>query len=251
MKLKLKSLNYFLIVAALLAVSCEKDDSPSEKEENIKEKGFTFNEESIMTKIPESLKNSEDEYAKKCIGYIETAMDMSAFIDQLTPPEDATLVEMKSTESSGTYTWQHDGYGVYWTYSKEGDKSIWSVDIEVDGKKYDYIDAWQMNEGIKGEVKFNYNFLCNFGEQSKCDVLLSNYTWDFSNEGSNTFVYTHQSDVKDFEFAFKSEIVINKDGSGKIDYVTNDYVLYNMEWDAEGNGSWILMDGLNSGSWTI
>ncbi|MCG8696439.1 MAG: hypothetical protein MI922_00180 [Bacteroidales bacterium] len=253
MKLKLKLLNYLFIVLAVLAVSCEKDDSSPEEKESIQDKGFTFDNEAVMNKVPENLKNSDDQYAKMCVDYVESAMDMSAFVSQLTPPENATLVEMKSAEASGTYTWQFNGYGIYWTYSEEGEKAIWSVDIEIEGKKYDYIDAWQLKDGSKGEVKYNFNYVCAYAGQqtTDCETLLAKYTWELKDDGSYKFLYTYDSNSTEYDYAFKYEVVINKDGSGAIDYVTNDFVLYHMEWDAEGNGSWTYMNGSNTGSWTV
>jgi hypothetical protein len=64
-------------------------------------------------------------------------------------------------------------------------------------------------------------------------------TWD-ADDGMEDYYLTY-------------EVVVNEDGSGYIEYWLVGYLVYEMEWDVLGNGTWTYYSGgeeLMSGSWT-
>ena len=248
-------LNYLMILIAgsfFIVSSCNK----GENEGPVYEK-FSFDAEEILNSIPEGLKNSEDTYAQQCYSDIQSALDMSSFMNDMTPPEDALLSSKKS--SGETWKWTiSNGINVvtyYWTYEEDSQKNYWTMEIQVDaGEIYPYITAWETKDGKQGEVLYNFNWVAAFDEtpQDYYD-LYWRYSWVVDNSGNYTFHWDYDTNDPSYDYFLNYEVVVNADGSGRIDYYSLDSHFYHMEWDVQGNGSWIYYFGGSnlSGTWTV
>lgn len=86
-----------LLMMALITSGCSKDEDPPEELQKL-----SFDSEAVLDMVPDGLKNSNDEYAQSCYSYIEEAVDMSQFIDNMVVPDDAQRSTFKSTAAADT-----------------------------------------------------------------------------------------------------------------------------------------------------
>lgn len=234
-----RTITTFLLIAAL-AFSCKKDDEIPEEAQ-----GLSFDPEVVLDKVPDGLKNNQDEYAESCYGFIESALDMTSFIDNMDVPEDAVRSSKKAANGSSTWqwTWHYGGesFTFYWTYEETASKRLWTMDVQFgNGPRASYIEAWETLDGSQGEVKYNYNWLAvEYGEElDEEDYIFWRYTWNLDNAGAYniSFYWDNYSDEADYMARY--DVVINADGSGTIDYYSMDMLFYSMTWDVIGNGTW-------------
>jgi hypothetical protein len=198
--------------------------------------------------------NSQDPYAQQAVGYVESALNWSDFSGQMTPPDDA----VNGSDNSFTWTWNYGGMYVitmWWEYSDDNTKNYWEIDVQYgDGDRYDYITAWEYKDGTGGEVLYNYAWICAAEEPaSECEDLYWKYTWELDEDNNYIFTYSVESEDDEYENSIMYETRVNDDGSGSVDYYFMDELFYHMEWDTEGNGSWVQYFGDTeiSGSWDI
>lgn len=237
------------VILAMLATGCKKDDPAPAFEE------FSFDAEEVLAKLPDGLKNSTDEYAQQCVGFIESAVDMSSFFDNMTPPDDARQTDKKGSSGTWSWTWSYMGesYTFYWTYDEDNTKRYWTMEIQFgDGPRYDYIEAWEMKDGSQGWLSFNFNWVYIYDDSEDYEDLYWTYTWRTDGDGTYYFDWYYDSSESGYQYLMHYDIVINPDGSGSIDYYSADVLFYHMEWDAAGNGSWAyyLGDYTMTGAWT-
>jgi hypothetical protein len=248
-----------LVILIAFVSTCKKDDD----DEPPTFESLSFNEEEVINRIPEGLKNSTDENAQTCVSYIETAASWSAFEGFMDPPSDAEKVSGKSTNSQGTWKWTipHQGYQItfYWTYEETATKHIWTMDVQyADGPLYNFIDAWELKDGTQGEVKYNFQWACVYDPDyyDDCEDLLYIYTWNMNASGVINYTLVMESSEVEYAYYYRYELVVNPDGSGTLDrYWLDAFWHYHFEWDAQGNGSWVwYSEGgtiSGSGSWTV
>lgn len=251
---KVSSIKILFAVSIVISLtsSCTKEN-PDVQEF----KGLSLDTELVLNNVPEGLKSSSDSYAQQCFSGIQSALDMSSFISDMTPPEDA----QKSNKKGSGETWQwttSDGMQsltFYWKYEEDVSKNYWTMDIQIDGgEKYSYVYAWESKDGKQGQVQYNFNWVAVYDNVTDYEDLFWTYNWVLDNDGNYTFAMSYDSDGEEYNFFLKYDIVVNADGSGTIDYYTLDEYFYHMEWDAMGNGSWkYYPDGENSmsGMWTV
>lgn len=249
-KMHVKGLAGILMISLIL-FGCGKDEVVTPEFQTL-----SFNEQEVLEKLPAGLLNSNDEHAEECISMIEDALDMSQFIDNMDVPSGAEKVAKKS--SSGTWRWsvtaQGYNYTFYWTYSEDASKNYWTMEIQVDGgTKYPYIQAWEYKDGSGGQVKYNFNWaIAVYGSDEYEDVFWT-YTWTLDESGNYHFTMTWDGDDGMEEYYLSYDVVVNDDGSGYIEYWVAGFLVYEMQWDALGNGTWTYYSGgeeLMSGSWT-
>lgn len=120
--------------------------------------GLTFDSEEILNRLPDGLENSTDQYADECYGFVEAAVDMSGFIDNMEVPGEA----QSGAKDSWQWTWHAgaESYTFYWTYEETATKRMWTMDIQYNnGPRYNYIDAWETLDGSQGEVIYNFQWI--------------------------------------------------------------------------------------------
>ena len=243
-----------LVLLAVIVGGCKKDEEvlPEFAE-------MAFDSEEVLSKLPAGLTSSTDEYAQQCVGFIESAVDMSGFLGNMVPPDYAQKSAKKSTMGGDTWTWTWsyggESFTFYWTYDEDNTKNYWTMEIQFGaGPIYDYIDAWELKDGSQGEVMYNFTWAYIYGGEPADDyeALYWKYTWRTDGTGAYYFNWYIDSDDPAYEYALHYEVTINPDGSGFIDYYLADALFYYMEWDALGNGSWVYYfgDSEYSGTWS-
>ncbi len=242
-----------LLLLAVVATGCRKEEDPAEFEK------LSFDAGEVLAKLPSGLTGSNDPSAIECIGHIESALDMSAFITSMEVPADAEKSNKESTTDGDEWYWTlfHEGknFTLYWIFDEDASGKNWSMEIQYGaGPGYDFIDAWESGDGSKGEVKYNFTWSYIDNAESGGDYQESfwQYSWDTDVSGRYMFNRYYESEDPGFNFYLHYELVINPDGSGTIDYFSLDSLFYHAEWDVPGNGSSIyyLGDFLQPGSWT-
>lgn len=243
-----------LLLMAVVISGCKKEEDPPPESQQL-----SFDAEEVLALIPEGLKNSDDPNAESCVDWIETAVDMSGFIDQMEVPDDAQRTSLKSAMGGDTWqwTWAYGGesYTFYWSYEEKNSKRYWTMDIQYgSGPRYNYIDAWETMDGKEGEVIYNYGwFVIAGGEQLEDgDFVYWKYTWKQNASGGYELTYLWDSDDPEYDIMTQYDVNINADGSGSIEQYYMDQLFYMMQWDVLGNGSWSMYsDGqvFASGSW--
>ncbi|MFZ5942222.1 MAG: hypothetical protein ACOYXB_16775 [Bacteroidota bacterium] len=245
---KSKHLLYFAALAFTLSffTSCKEADTPPDEM-------LSFEPETIMDQVPEALKNSTDEYAVLCVSDIASALDMSTFMGDLVPPDEA----VRST--GDTWRWSVSSYTYtmtfYWTYEEDSQKRTWTMEVQFEnGTIYPYITAWEKKDGSEGEILYNFAWAQAYGTTEDFEELYWTYHWTKDAAGNYTFSWNYDSSDESFEYFLKYEVKVNADGSGSIDYYSVGTKFYHMEWDTEGNGSWSYYSSGEeylSGTWTV
>lgn len=241
-----------VLIFSLTLVACNKEDDPSGPGEL---QTLAFDGEVVLDKLPSGLTNSADQYAKECVNMIESALDMSGFIDNMTVPDNAVRSAKKASSDTWTWTWT-DGahsYTIYWTYSEDNNKHYWTQEIQIDdGPRHSFIDAWEYQDNTGGEVIYNFNWTLAVDETSDYEDLFVTYRWSLDTNGDYIFSMTYDSSEAEYDYYLRYEVVVRDDGSGTIDYWLSDMHFYHMEWTASGAGSWIYYlgdDQTLSGNW--
>ncbi|MEZ5071082.1 MAG: hypothetical protein R2751_08955 [Bacteroidales bacterium] len=248
-KFFLKGMALF-VGTALVVGGCNKEDEVPSFEE------MTFQADEVLNQLPVGLTASNDEYAEMCVDFIESAVDMSAFSENLTPPDNARKSDKKGSGDTWTWTWSYLGesFTFYWTYDEDSSKKYWSMDIQFGaGPVYDYIDAWEAKDGSQGHVEYNFNWVLIYEEDpGDYEDLFWTYDWSLDSNGTYTFEMTYDSSAIDYDYYLQYSVVVNDDGSGTVDYYLMGDLFYHMEWDALGNGSYAYYYGdfETTGTWS-
>jgi hypothetical protein len=243
-----------LLLFAVIFAGCSKDPDPGTEEFET----ITFDAEEVLDKLPEGLISSDDTYAQQALAAVESALDMSSFLDDMTPPDYAERTSKKASGSSWSWT-VSDGtttYKFYWEYEEDNAKKYWTMDIQINGgAKYNYIYAWETKDGKQGEVQYNFNWVYAGEEMTEeYEDLYWRYSWNIDAGGNYTFYYEVDSTEPEYEYSLRYEVIVNSDGSGSVEYLLTGEPFYRMEWDAMGNGSWAYYSEgseIMSGSWTV
>lgn len=247
----------FFSLAILLTNGCKKDKDDDKEETKPDFKEVAFDKAEILDNVPVGIKESANEYASGLYAYIQSAVNMSSFINSMKPPDNAQKVNLKSA-SSDTYKWSISYEGetltYYWTYSEDASKDYWDMQIQFnDGPIYDYIKAWQTKDGEKGEIKFNFNWAYAEYGLEETEIYYWIYDWDFTVDGKYYFNYYIQASDDSYNYEIKCNLVLNSDGSGTLDYYFYDTHYYHYLWDNYGNGSvtYYAYDPPLTYSWTV
>lgn len=183
-----------------------------------------------MNTVPVGLKESENENANTLYSFIESAVDMSSFINNMTPPYNAEEITLKSSASyKWSWTYQKETYTFYWTFTEDANKYYWDMEIQYnDGPKYKYIEAWETKDGNMGELKFNFNWIyAQYGYEY--DIYYYVYTWEKTSSGIYYFDYYTESENPSYDYVLHYSLVLNPDGSGTLDYYSYDALLLHYE----------------------
>ncbi len=243
-----------LLMLALFISGCNKEDVPPDDF-----KQLSFDSEEVMDLLPDGLKNSNDENAQACVSYVESALDMAGFIDNMEVPDDATRSLSKSSNGADTWQWSWnyggESFTFYWSYEERSGKRYWAMDISYNnGPRYNYIDAWETEDGNQGEVIYNWGWAAIYGGEDVDDAefLYWKYAWNKDSSGAYHLNFYMDGYDDEYDYLVQYDVVVNADGSGSVDYYMEDEVFYHMEWDVLGNGLWVYYsEGVEflSGSW--
>ncbi len=230
-----------LLLMLFLVNGCKKEDEPPQFEQ------ISFDTQEVLDLLPAGLENSNDQYAQECVGMIETALDMSDFIDNMEVPPEAVKTAKKGTTGTWSWTWDYIGgeiWTFYWTYDEDNSKMYWTMEIQFgDGPRFDYIEAWEAKDGSAGEVIYNFNWAGIYDGDTGYVGLFLRITWEMDSSGNYYYSWYWESDTEEYTYLWRYDIVVNADGSGSVDYYLADELYYHMEWDVLGNGSWAYYFG--------
>ncbi len=240
-----------IIMISIILTGCGKDEVVNPEFQKM-----TFDSQEVIDKLPSGLTNSNDDHAKECVSMINDALDMSEFIGDMEVPDGAQKTAKKSSGDTWTWTFTTQGYTYtfYWTYTEDASKHYWTMEIQIDGgPRYSYIQAWEYKDGSGGQVRYNFNWVAAAYGDTGYEEIFWNYTWTLDASGDYHFTMTWDSSDGENDFYLQYKVVVNDDGSGSIEYWLMDQLVYEMEWDALGNGTWTYYSGgeeLMSGSWS-
>lgn len=236
-----------IMMLLFVVAGCKKEDEPPEFEQ------IGFDTQVVMDRLPTGLTNATDEYAQECVDMIESALDMSDFIGHMDVPSDAVKTSKKGTSGTWSWTWSYmnEIWTFFWTYDEDNTKRYWTMEIQYGGGPIvDYITAWEMLDGSAGEIVYNFNWAAiYYGEEDYVDLDLK-IVWELDSEGTYYYSWYWEADSPEYTYLWRYDIVVYADGSGYIDYYLMDEIYYHMEWDAQGNGSWIYYIIQMQGTWT-
>ncbi len=250
---RIRVVSVLLIFVVILAFSsgCSKDKS--KPADNYKLPGFA--DSTINLNVPEGLKNSPDVHAKYVVSEIQAVTDMSGFLGNFVPPDNAV-------NNNGVYQWSipYDGNTItfYWQYKDETVKNTWTEQVQFndDSTRYDFVSAWESKTSETGEVVYNFNWTCadpnNNDNQNNCQDLYYTYSWNTAANGTFTFKKDWQSSQSAIDL-YNYEFVSNADGSGSLKEYNQGNLYMDIEWDSQGNGTWTQYSGdtSQSGSWSV
>jgi len=233
-----------LLLMGLLVTACKKEEV--QEPEDFQE--LSFDSEAVLDLLPAGLENSDDFYAQLCVSYVTTGVDMSSFAGSMVVPGDA----QNSSGDTWQWSWNYGGESLtyIWSFDEDGSKRSWSMDIQYNGGPLlDYVDAWEYKDGSGGEVLYNFNW-ATLGEEEPSETLNWKYVWKKNGAGDYTIDWYWESDSQEYTYLTQYSIIVKADGSGSLDTYSEGSKLYHMVWDAQGNGSWVMGDDEDSGSWT-
>ncbi len=251
------TLNFFVYCVLLLAVaSCSKDDDPTVQSDlSSAELSFKAGEAPVV--IPTGLAQSDDPIAQSAVAYLSQANEMANFISEMQPPAGATK---SSTPINGkvntggrteadflVYTWTDGNYIYAYQISETDTKYVfelfWKFSDTSDFVRYILAEETK----IKSETTLD-GFLEVYSLFSESEDYQLRYEWNKDADGTFHFDLLTPND------AFRISIVSNPDNSGSVKYFFSGSIYYDITWNADGSGSWILYDLegniSDSGTWS-
>lgn len=233
---------WYLFVAIAIALSfngCKKDDTQGE----ITATKLKLIEKLDKLDVPAKMKNSTYEYAKTAVDYVDGVKDIANYFSYFDIPEDAQREGLKSTQGD-VYYWTYGGVSEWETYTEEGTKYVWKIEIDFgDGKgRHVYLRSEEEKDGSHGLMEI-------YGYENDIDKVLWTYEWNFDSKGNIIMTW------KDTAETFKYEVNSNVDLSGYAKWFANGILFYHFQWNSDGSGSYHMYgdDGSEfmSESWTV
>ncbi|HNP17609.1 MAG TPA: hypothetical protein PKL31_04165 [Fulvivirga sp.] len=251
------NLTLFVFCVLFLAVtSCSKDDDPvAQNELSSAELSFEVGEDPVV--IPTGLAQSDDPMAQSAVAYLTQANEMSDFISKMQPPAGATKssTAINSKVNSGgrtegdvlVYTWTDGNYIYAYQISETDTKYVfelfWKFSDTSDFVRYILAEETKIKSGSTLDGFLEVYSL--FGESEDYQLR---YQWDEDTDGTFRFDLLMQNN------AFKINIVSNTDNSGSVKYFISGSIFYDISWNTDGSGSWIIYDDegniSDSGTWS-
>lgn len=250
----------FLLLAALVLAffalnGCSSDDDPADPGGGGSSDAPVFSAGAgASIELPAGLESSNDPNAQLVAGYMAQVNILASMSNIFDVPDGAK--KSMNKDSSWEYTWSINEPPV-----------VMSMTLTVRELSESY--TWTLRiDGTDGEITFD-NDIVYFAEAAKDESYGSFYyydiegdvndvifSWEWSTDSAGVFTMTMIAG--DDTEGFKSVFVVNPDGSGTLDIYENVemswQILLHFEWDALGNGSWIVYeDGVESasGNWYI
>ncbi len=250
----MKMTKFLLLAVAFFAFSCSSDDD--EASSSLENQALSLTESNNVIVAPSALQTSEDENAKMVVGYIGMANQMSSYLSYMKVPDGAVKSTTRITASNGrvdatgdvvVYVWSdtQSDYKVAYQISEAADSYVFEIFLTLPGQTgwLKYFHAEEKKDRSAGLMNI-YNI---FGDNAS-EVILA-YKWSRSGD---VFTFTMTSSAADFKFVMN---VNQKTKAGDVVYYLGGVKAYEMEWDAQGNGSWTWYDEEgnveDSGTWTV
>ena len=248
-----------LLLSAVLFISfsCSKDDDP--KPVNLEETTLSFTADAQVVSPPSGMLTSDDPQAQMAASWIQQANLMGTYLQYMeSKPAGATKSSTRITASNGrskasgdfvAYTWSDasSGYSVGYQISENSNSYVFEIFLKFPGSTdwLKYFHAEEKTDRSSGFMKI-YDI---FGSTDSNTNVILNYSWTRSGDVLSL-------DITAYGGSFLIQLEVNeKTKAGNVVYTLEGDKLYEIEWDAQGNGSWAYYgdDGevLDEGTWTI
>lgn len=238
---QIKSLVLATILSTIILFSsCSSNETDLDESGNLSEIVMQdFKEDIENLSVPESLSNSNNQYAIEANTQFETLRQLSSSFSQLfTIPANAisskssTKVASKSSSiaNSQTYTWSSGDTSVEYTITEESDRytfTYYVISSDFTGK---LIDGYQLTDGSYAEVNMYYD-----------DIVISTIKWWVNNNDIKI-----ELDTDGYKLVLESNTV-DYSGNLKVYYYDELTALY--QWNSDGSGSYTNYDSEESYSW--
>jgi hypothetical protein len=253
----MKMTKFLLLAVAFFAFSCSSDDE--EASSSLEKQTLSLTESNTVVVAPAAMQTSEDTYAQQAVGYIQMVNQMSSYLAYMKVPDGAAKTSTRITAANGrvdatgdvvVYTWSdaQSGYSVAYQISETSDSYAFEIFITQPGQTgwLKYFHAEEKKDRSSGFM----NIYDVFGFHSDdTSVILLNYKWGRSGD---IFTFTLTDNTGDFKFVLN---INEKTKAGDVVYYLGGVKAYEMEWNAQGNGSWVWYDQEgnieDSGTWTV
>ena len=239
-----------------MAFSCSEDDAPKTNSGDLATASLSFVGEQSVLATPAAMTTSQDANAALAIGYVAQANLITNSFAHFTPPQGALKTAVQITATNGVAPEVTSGYLVYtWTDAKVGTMAYqvsatsesWFFEIFIKGKDETWqraISAMERKDKSAGRLS-TYNILGDGG-------VAASYAWKRI-DNRLTFVASEYVDGLNISIIVESNL---KTLEGRVAYESNNLRFAQMEWDAQGNGSWTMFEEngkviLDSGKWKI
>ncbi|RAW00540.1 hypothetical protein [Pseudochryseolinea flava] len=239
-----------LAAATIVASACSDDDD--DKKSSLESAKFSLANKSTVVTAPAGLQNSDDEHAMQANAWIQMANGMTQYFGFFEFPEGAAKSGSRITASNArvkeagdvlVYTWEDEqsGMSVAYQVSETSDRFVWEIFTKETGENWlKVVHAEEKKDQSAGSFKV---FDTEGEDPSK--VVLA-YEWSTSGD-----IFTVEFNDGTDQNSWTVE-VNTKTGAGSVVAVVDGAKMYEMTWDAAGNGTWAFYeDGevSDSGTW--
>ncbi len=231
MKFKLSILPA-LLVPVLIFSSCKKDPEPYQEP--------AVASRSAIAEVPEGLENNPDPNAQAAKSWINVVNELASFSQKFVVP---TSAEVEYEKKSNVYFWSDSGISYWMTFSYDNDQYNWKFEYEVlNTNKILLIEASEDMDHKSGTWTI-YNQVFNTQK-----VWEYNWSLNASNDYLATINFTGSAGYDLLRF----EILVKTNASGHVILHHGTQKLTEVNWNADGSGSWWVYDlllGSYSGTW--
>ncbi len=226
-----------IVIAMCLAIGCKKtDDDMTPADKHVMPIVLKKN---CVIDLPKELHSPQDPNAQMCSNFVDQVNTLADFLLHYQPPYDAKIVEGKSSNDLPTYMWFRDGMHFYLTITETETEYFWTLDIEKSNiSRRNYVVTQEKKDGSAGDTRV-YNIINPIANQ-----LESSFDWKVDAKG--VLEISMVSGVLNYD------AIAATNYTGQIKYSVNNTLLYNMTWDANGNGTWEFYDYgkmMDNGKW--
>jgi len=253
--MKLSKLLVIVLIAFTFACSGD-DDEP--KPQNLEQATLSLSADAdVVVSAPSGMAASDDPNAQQAMLWIQQVNAITSSFQYLQKPSGATKSDSRITASNGrthatgdyvTYIWNDASVGtVAYQISEASNSYVFEVFFKLSASAnwIKFFHGEEKKDKSSGFIKV-YDYTGNTGSTS---TVLVEYSWTRNGDILNF-------EMTGFESAFVIQLEVNqKTKAGNVVYIIEDTKQYEMQWDAQGNGSWAYFsdDGeiLEEGTWSV
>lgn len=231
------------VMLQLLIVTCTKEDNEVEPELPLTPQKLKIAESLVITKLPEVITKSENQFAVQLKTYFEKANSLNDYAPYLNPPESSDNYMSHQGKNEWTYRWKYGSNTIWTIYSESYSTNRWQIDIDHGSGRKKIVVAEEEKSGYNGWMKILNQYSLNYEY-----TYILEYSWQITDEGGIKLI------MKSSLEKFKIDLQLNHDKSGSVRYYDNDQLHYKFSWHANGSGSYVLFaEGVQqmSGSWSV
>lgn len=235
----LKFALFSLVAVSMLACNSDEEVAPENEEPVV---AFAFDAQNPPIEVPTALQSSTNENAMMINSLLASANALASYGTYFQVPEGAEFSTTPiSTSNTNNRVASVASVKVYtWTYS-DGTQTFTTA-YQISEDPNDYIFEIFFNSG-DGFVKLLE------GRESKAELMQGSLKWFGFIDSEELLSYEWNELANgNFEFnlisgSFKTEILVNTDGSGEINSFTDTVINATYTWNAAGtSGTYILYD---------